>query len=174
MLKVLEPLQRVIEAGQWVGLDLETTGLSRDAEIVEVGLVAASGAEWSSLVRPERGVPGAAERIHGISSADLAGAPGFHAVVAPIVGALSGRVVLGYHVDFDRRLLWSALSRAGRPAPRCRWICLCELTTLVVGRRLGLAAALSAFEIDGAALGMAHRALPDARRVAALARRLIV
>lgn len=173
MLKILEPLNRVLEAGGWVGMDLETTGLSRDAEIVEVGLVAASGAEWSSLVRPEGPVSRAAERIHGLTAEDLAGAPELGAVAAPIVGALSGRVVLGYHIDFDRRLLWSALARAGRPAPRCRWICLCQLTTAVVGRRLTLETALRRFEIDSEPFGPAHRALPDARRIAALARRLV-
>src|SRR3954452_15724605 len=66
---------------EFVAIDLETTGLSADADrIVEVGAARfdASGRDigrFQALVNPRRPVSERARRIHGISDAELAVAP---------------------------------------------------------------------------------------------------
>jgi len=166
----LAALRRVMEGEQWVALDTETTGLGPGAELVEIALVGADGGEYQRLVRPSAAVSKAASRVHRIDPAALAAAPPFSTIAAEVGARLARRTVIGYHVDFDRRILWRELARAGRPAPPCRWLCLCELMIRLTGRRLSLDEALRR-------LGVAideprHRALGDARAAVALARAL--
>ncbi len=101
-------------------LDLETTGLdpARDRPI-QVGLVAMRGPELLDaprirrLVDPGTPVPAAAARVTGITDADLAGAPGLAEVWPELLGALSGRAVVGAHIAFDLAVLAREAARLG-------------------------------------------------------------
>ncbi|XFB06568.1 exonuclease domain-containing protein [Azotobacter salinestris] len=57
-------------------LDTETTGLHASAEIVELSLIDSRGQPLlDTLIRPERPIPPALTRIHGIDNAMVADVP---------------------------------------------------------------------------------------------------
>ncbi len=90
----------------WVTLDLETTGLNDDAEIVQIGVIASDGdVLFDTLVKPEQAIPAGATRVHGIGDADVAEAPTFSEVHGALHEALRGKTVVAYNADFDRRIL---------------------------------------------------------------------
>ena len=110
----------------WIAIDLETTGLVAEIDrVVEIGAVRfdATGRElgrYERLVDPDRPMSPAAQAIHGISDADLAGAgraaevlPGFLA----FLGDPSTSVLLAHNAAFDARFLGRELARAGLSTP---------------------------------------------------------
>lgn len=167
---LLDPLRRILAGTDWLVLDTETTGLERDAQIVEIAAVCPDGSLFQSLVKPEEAVHAAAQRLHGLTNEILDTAPPFAELAADLRRRLMGRTVLGYNVGFDRARLWNEMARARQPAPRCRWFCLCELTTKHSGSRLSLSQALQHYGVDFE--GPRHRAAGDARATLALARAL--
>jgi DNA polymerase-3 subunit epsilon len=164
-------LRRVLGGEDWVALDIETSDLGPRAELVEIAIVDPAGGEVSTLVRPRGGIARRAAQVHRIPPEDIAAAPSFGDVAAAIRRRLAKRTVLGYHVDFDRRVLWREFARTGHPAPACRWICLCDLMTRWTGRRHSLDQALRRLGIGS--MEPRHRATSDALAVAALARALV-
>jgi DNA polymerase III epsilon subunit-like protein len=163
-------LRRVLRGEDWVALDIETSDLGPRAELVEIAIVDPAEREVSTLVRPRGGIVRQAARVHRIPPEDIAAAPSFGDVAAAIRQRLARRTVLGYHVDFDRRVLWREFARAGQPAPPCRWMCLCDLMTRWTGRRQSLDRALQRLGLQ--ATEPRHRAVNDALAVVALARAL--
>ncbi|MDH3686474.1 MAG: exonuclease domain-containing protein, partial [Myxococcales bacterium] len=103
--------------GSFAVVDLETTGLGADAELLEVGALLVDPGEQnvqtlSVLLRPERPLPRAIERLTGITQA-LADGGAVLAEVAPSIGEhLAGRTLLAHNADFER----SFLSRCVDPA----------------------------------------------------------
>lgn len=166
----LAVLRRLIESDEWVAIDTETTGLGAKAELIELAIVQPSGEVYETLVQPSRPSGEGASRIHRIEPVLLARAPKFGEIARTVAGRLQRRRVLGYAVDFDRRILWRAFALAGLPAPVCRWTCLGSLVTRWCGRRLSLDGALALVGLEPER--PRHRAAPDARSVVALARAL--
>lgn len=169
---LLSPLKRILAAERWAVVDTETTGLGADAEIVEIAVLDSEGVAFESLVRPRGPVHPEALRLHQLSADLLSDAPLFSDLTADLRRRLMGRTVLGYNVGFDRARLWNEMAQARQPAPRCRWFCLCELTTKHCGSRLSLSQALQHYGVDFE--GPRHRAAGDARATLALARALAV
>lgn len=103
--------------GSFAVVDLETTGLGADAELLEVGALLVDPGEQSVqtlsvLLRPERPIPRMIERLTGISQA-LADGGAVLAEVAPSIAEhLAGRTLLAHNADFER----SFLSRCIDPA----------------------------------------------------------
>jgi DNA polymerase-3 subunit epsilon/CBS domain-containing protein len=90
-----------------VAVDTETTGLDpRTARIIEIGAVALArgklqDATFQSLVAiPER-IPREAVAIHGITDAELSGAPAFGAAYEELIRFIGPRVVIGHTFGFD-------------------------------------------------------------------------
>jgi len=87
----------------WV-VDLEGSG-SRPPEIVEIAmlelidLVPGTRRHW--LVRPKVGIDPAATRIHGITDADLEGAPAIEDIAADIANDLNGIPIIGHNVRVE-------------------------------------------------------------------------
>jgi superfamily I DNA/RNA helicase len=145
-------------------LDVETTTNVVDrAEVVEIAAVRVRDRvivdELSTLVRPTGCIEPGAEHTHGISDADVAGAPTFEEVW-PRVRAFCGSDTIvahnGHHFDFPilERLSGERLAGA--------------YDTLPMARRLhagsaGLASLAAHFGID---TGRSHRALDDTRALA--------
>ena len=101
-------------------LDLETTGLDpRQDRVVAAGAVRMHGVRiyrhltLDRLVDPGRPVPRAAARVHGITTAMLAGAPKFAEVWPEIEALIRGVVVIGHNIAFDLTLLACEAERAG-------------------------------------------------------------
>ncbi len=161
-----------LQAGDFVVLDSETTGLGDEDEVLELALVHASGAIlFSSLIQPQD--PHRADlatHIHGITPQMLQSAPSFPEVWPTIRATLRHyRRVLVYNADFDRRLLTVTASRYGLRLPGGSWECLMEQYAVYYGdwssyhhsytwQKLEMACADLAVPVGGEA----HRASADA------------
>jgi DNA polymerase-3 subunit epsilon len=95
-------------------LDTETTGLSEDAEIVQIAVVDTQGNTlMNTLVKPTISIPRDAESIHGISNAQVASAPTFDLVYRDLYRIVEGRTLLIYNADYDMRLIFQSLAPYG-------------------------------------------------------------
>ena len=161
----------------WVVIDVEGNG-QRPPDLVEAACLPIDngipGQIQTWLVRPPRPITGLVRRIHGISNADVAGAPATAEVAEQIRAALAGRVVIGHHVHVDLAVLGRELGGWTPPAaldtlrlakatwPGQRSYGLDQLTTLA---RLRAAQPSS---IPPAGVGGRHRAGYDTTLTAAL------
>jgi len=108
--------------GPFALLDFETTGLSGepDSELLEVGALlvdlavpdaATPGAPplrartLTSLLRPEREIPRAIQRLTGIGPDDVRDAPAREALAPALTAALAGRTIVAHNADFERFFL---------------------------------------------------------------------
>ena len=160
-------------------LDTETTGLGRDARIVEIAVIALVDgeiqSEWSTLVDPETHIPREVVRIHGITDRMVRGAPTANVALTMLRRKVVDNVVVAHNASFDLRMLAQDCERTGQPAPIAsvdgRVLC-----TMRLARRAfpevggyGLARLVSALEISARP---AHRAIADARATAELYERI--
>ena len=115
MISVLE--RQIIETPLAI-VDLETTGLMAGGDkIVEVAVVRAEpGATpqlvLNTLVDPHR--PVAATEIHGITDADVAGAPDIMEIAGNIADGVENAVLASYNVYFDIKFLEIEYSKTSR------------------------------------------------------------
>src|SRR5699024_7211844 len=109
-------------APRFAVLDVETTGLAPERErIVQIAIVPADEHgrpldRWATRLNP--GLPMRATHVHGITDADVAGAPRFADLALTIGTALQGTVVVAHNAEFDVAFLQSEFARAGMPMPR--------------------------------------------------------
>jgi len=112
--------------GGYVAFDLETTGLVAGVDrVVEIGAVKfdPDGRElgrFEQLVQPGRPMPPAAQAIHGISDADLAGAPTAREALPAFVDFLGDPeavTLLAHNAWFDAGFLGRELGGTGRARP---------------------------------------------------------
>ncbi|WP_299395997.1 putative nucleotidyltransferase substrate binding domain-containing protein [Pelagibius sp.] len=103
-----------------VVLDTETTGLDVVHDhVIEIGGVRLSGgriAEGDShsvLVNPGMPIPGDSTAIHGITDADVSGAPAFREAMDGFVDWAGPSVVIGYSIGFDLAILKAEHERNG-------------------------------------------------------------
>ena len=101
--------------------DIESTGLNpqldRIIDLAIVKLLPAGGRETVTFrVNPGVPIPPGSTRIHGITDADVAGAPLFRDVVRDVLAAFEGCDLAGFNVvRYDLVLLSSECARAGAP-----------------------------------------------------------
>ena len=123
MISVLE--RQIIETPLAI-VDLETTGLMAGGDkIVEVAVVRAEpGATpqlvLNTLVDPHR--PVAATEIHGITDADVAGAPDIMEIAGNIADGVENAVLASYNVYFDIKFLEIEYSKPRGSLPP--YVCL--------------------------------------------------
>lgn len=92
-------------------LDTETTGLDREAEIVEIAIVDTHGEIiLQSFVRPSRPIPADASAIHGITDAMVQGAPTWPILWQSLRGLLNGHPLGLYNADYDLRLMQQSMT----------------------------------------------------------------
>jgi len=145
----------------YVALDLETTGLSLDADvIIEVGATrfdrSGHAETFSTFIDPGRPIPPEVRALTGIADADVAGAPRFHEVAEQLRAFIGDRAVVGQNIAFD--LAFLAAERIVPPGPSYdTW----ELASVLLptAQRLNLG---SLAEAVGVSMPVAHRALADA------------
>ena len=104
--------------GPFTVFDIETTGMSRMYDrIVEIAAlridVDGTESRFSSLVNPRRRIPYSASRIHHITDAMVAGAPGFEVVGAEFMKFASGTTLVAHNALFDLSFLQESLARCG-------------------------------------------------------------
>jgi DNA polymerase III subunit epsilon len=99
-------------------VDLETTGSDPSSDriteiaVLEVERFEVSG-QWSTLVNPGGGIPGAIQALTGITNEMVAGAPRFADLAAELHERLHGRVLVAHNARFDYGFLRREFDRAG-------------------------------------------------------------
>lgn len=156
---------------RFVALDLETTGLEKDAEIIEIGLVFVNGDkivdQWQTFVKPTKPLSREITRLTGITPRMLADAPSWADIRQDLADKLEGRLLLAHNVPFDRGRLAYAF---GEDLPN-DWldshdIAKLFLPTLTSYKLVALAGELGVDDPGH------HRALNDAYVAAAVTQRL--
>lgn len=156
---------------EYAVVDVETTGLGPATDrIVELAVVITDhrGApfwEWSTRLNPEG--PVGATHIHGITDADVSGAPTFREHAAYVAGLLARRVIVAHNAEFDEAFLRAEFRRAGWDVPPLPTVCTLRgsRTYLPTLGSWTLSTCCDACQVP---LQGAHSALGDARAVAGL------
>jgi DNA polymerase III epsilon subunit family exonuclease len=117
---------------EFVVLDTETTGLGPvAARVVEIGAVRIRGGReigrFESLVQPGGPIPPAVTAVHGITDADVAGAPPFEDVAPAFLRFARGATLVAHNAPFDASILAPELARAGFEPPAEAMLCSCRL-----------------------------------------------
>lgn len=100
--KVIE----VVNRNEFIVLDTETTGLGRDAEIVQLAILSCEGHPiLDTLIRPKQKIPYEATSIHGITNEMVKDAPGLGEIVDCLLKSVDGRDVIIYNASFDMPML---------------------------------------------------------------------
>lgn len=150
-------------------LDTETTGLDKDAEVIELALIDCAGKVYlNTLIECQTAtIPQAAMAVHHIYKGLLCNAPTFPQVWMQLQPLLASHEIVIYNAEYDIRLLKQTAQRYGLEMPALRTHCLMQRYSSYVGekaaigegnRHMSLAAACYHFEIEQ---DTAHRALAD-------------
>jgi len=107
-----------------VVLDTETTGLSTGDghRIIEIGCIELvnrriTGRDFHRYINPERDIDEGAERVHGISRADLEHQPRFAEIADELLDFLAGAELVIHNAEFDVGFLEHELTLMGHPKP---------------------------------------------------------
>ncbi len=127
---------------------------------------------WTRLVRPSRPIPADATAVHGITDADVAGAPPFVELAGQLFCLLDDAVFVAHNAPFDLAMLRHGLARVDvlyRPAAvACTLDAFRLIEPLADTHRLDALCAR-----HGIVLAEAHDALSDVLATAGLLRVLI-
>lgn len=157
-------------------IDVETTGLDPERErVLELAILRADEQgrpidQWLTRFHP--GGPVRATHIHGITDADVAGAPRFADLAVQIGTALQGLVLVAHNTEFDLAFLQAEFARASLPMPQVSTYCTLQGSTVYLPhlRRRTLSECCAAL---GVTHQQAHSALGDAYAVAGLLERYL-
>lgn len=158
-------------------LDTETTGLStaQGHRIIEIGCVELvnrrlTGREFHRFLNPDREIDEGAERVHGISRAELDMQPRFRDIVEELLAFLRDAELVIHNAEFDVGFLEHELGLMQHPMPKLELHCR-VLDTLSLaremhpGQRNSLDALCKRYEIDASKRDV-HGALIDAELLA--------
>jgi DNA polymerase III epsilon subunit family exonuclease len=115
---VLEFVKKVSERGsEFVVVDTETTGRDpKVADLIEIGAVRVRDGQvvdkFSTFVNPGRDIYGA--QMHGITNAEVAGAPVAKEAAQKLLAFVAGAPIVGHSVGFDIGFLDVALGESGK------------------------------------------------------------
>src|SRR5664279_2580476 len=167
---VLEFVKKISQPGyEIVVLDTETTGRdAKVADLIEIGAVRVRDGQiidrFSTFVNPGREIFGA--QMHGITDADVAGAPVAREAAEKLLAFVAGAPIVGHNIGFDISFLDQALGERGK------FIAGGYFDTLVIAReaypdlesyKLGDVARFFGITVE-----TAHRGLADAETTAGL------
>ena len=158
-------------------LDTETTGLStaQGHRIIEIGCLELvdrrlTGREYHRFLNPDRDIDEGAERVHGISRADLENQPRFHEIVDELLEFLGGAELVIHNAQFDVGFIEHELALMKHPQPKIDEHAT-VLDTLSLARKLhpgqrnSLDALCKRYEIDSSKRDV-HGALIDSELLA--------
>jgi DNA polymerase-3 subunit epsilon len=158
-------------------LDTETTGLStaQGHRVIEIGCIELvnrriTGREYHRFLDPERDIDEGAERVHGISRADLEGQPRFADIADELLEFLKDSELVIHNADFDIGFLEYELELMKHPRPaisdHAQVLDTLNLAReLHPGQRNSLDALCKRYEVDASRRDV-HGALIDAELLA--------
>jgi DNA polymerase-3 subunit epsilon len=158
-------------------LDTETTGLStaQGHRVIEIGCVELvnrrlTGREYHRFLNPDRDIDEGAERVHGISRADLENEPRFPEIVGELLEFLKDSELVIHNAEFDVGFLEHELQLMQHPQPVLTEHAM-VLDTLSLARELhpgqrnSLDALCKRYQVDASKRDV-HGALIDAELLA--------
>lgn len=105
---------RYLLANDIVIVDTETTGLSAEDEIIELGIIDKDGnVLYNSLFCPEKPLDEVAQQIHGLTMKDLENKPNISSEWPVIQNLLKGKTIVYYNRPFDESMLQQSLAKHG-------------------------------------------------------------
>lgn len=158
-------------------LDTETTGLStaQGHRIIEIGCLELidrrlTGREFHRFLNPDRDIDEGAERVHGISRADLENQPRFHEIVDDLLEYLGGAELVIHNAQFDVGFIEHELALMKHPQPQISdHATILDTLTLArklhPGQRNSLDALCKRYEVDASKRDV-HGALIDSELLA--------
>jgi DNA polymerase III subunit epsilon len=106
--------------------------------------------------------------IHGLTAADLAGAPSWSEAWQGVLAVLGDiQTVVAFRASFDRGAILAMSGRHGVRLPRLQFVCAAEMMKARYGCQLSLRASLQVLGLPFP--GRPHDPLADARAAAAIA-----
>jgi DNA polymerase-3 subunit epsilon len=160
-----------------VVLDTETTGLStaQGHRIIEIGCLELvnrriTGREYHRFLNPDRDIDEGAERVHGISRADLETEPRFHEIVDELLDFLADAELVIHNAEFDVGFIEHELQLMKHPKPKITdHATVLDTLTLAreihPGQRNSLDALCKRYEVDASKRDV-HGALIDSELLA--------
>ena len=152
-------------------VDIETTGgLKGGNRITEIGLVKVQHGKvidtWTSLVNPERHIPGFITSLTGISDSMVRNAPVFADIAKPLLDKLAGSIFVAHNVNFDYGFIKKECEMAGHFFKMPKMCTVVESRKAFKGlKSYSLGNLSSHFNLN---LTSHHRALADATATAEL------
>ena len=99
----------------FIALDVETTGLNDDSEIIEIGLVVVENGEiireWQSLVKPQKPIPKDISIMTGITPSMVKDAPRWADIEDELLSIIEGKMLLAHNFAFDKGRIEFQLER---------------------------------------------------------------
>ena len=156
----------------YTAVDLETTGLSHSDRIVELAAVVFRGDgeildEYATLVDPVTERASKTKWIHGLSDADVAGAPVAARALGEFWRLSAGTVLVAHNLSFERRFLTQEALTADMPVPDMLGVCTLRTSRAQLDGESHKLQSLYK-TMTGDWLQDAHTALSDARATAEL------
>lgn len=109
------PSHTPVKAVRFLALDLETTGLNPETDdIVSIGFVPMAfnrvlcSRAQHIIIRPHENPEDPLAEIHGITHSTLQTAPGFGDILANLLAAMAGHVIVAHYNAIERRFLDTA------------------------------------------------------------------
>ena len=164
----LDEIELTLAETTFCVIDLETTGVSADSRITEIGAVKVRGGEvlgeFQTLINPGIAIPGFITHLTGITNTAVASAPRLREVFASLVEFCRGSVMIAHNARFDMGFIVRAAENLGYEWPATVVLDTVTLARRIIGRqevrnyRLETLAAYFSTPIHPS-----HRALDDAR-----------
>ncbi|WP_166420246.1 exonuclease domain-containing protein [Pseudoalteromonas sp. Z1A8] len=152
-------------------VDIETTGgLKGGNRITEIGLVKVQHGKvidtWTTLVNPQRHIPGFITSLTGISDSMVRNAPVFAEIAQPLLDKLTGSIFVAHNVNFDYGFIKKECEMAGHFFKMPKMCTVVESRKAFKGlKSYSLGNLSSHFNLN---LTSHHRALADATATAEL------
>jgi len=117
-------------------LDVETTGLSKDAEVIEISIIDSKGSVLlDTLIKPNTPISPGAERIHGMSDEDVKTAPNLYDVWNnQVIDIIKNKIICTYNFKFDSRVLLYSLFKNGIHSHGMKGFCIMMLAADFCGK----------------------------------------
>lgn len=178
-LRVIEIARGIINQDP-VYLDTETTGLDKNAEIIQIAIINDHGTVLlDEFVRPSKPIPAEVTLLHGIRDDMVANARSWPALWPTVRGLILGKTIGIYNAEFDVRMMRQSLERYRLPwRESLTTLDILQLFSEFRGDWDPLRRTLRRFKLEEAGrffripLPNSHRAVDDALLARALLRRL--
>lgn len=107
--------------------DTETTGIGYEDEVIQISVITLNrDIIINSLIKPKekKSISRDATRIHGLKKKDLIDAPRFDLIYPSLIESFTGKTILIYNAEFDRRLIYQSCFANRLPEPKQEYECV--------------------------------------------------